>query len=103
MRFSATLSATDMERTLRDAGVTDQPIPREWDGAQLAINVGPVIVAVWNGGPALVQHAPITLQAPPGFGFGLYGTAALRAAGIDAVQASKLAARMKTAPSMLLG
>lgn len=101
--FSATLHVTDMERTLRDAGVTDQSIPKEWDGAQIAVNVGPVIVASWNGGPALMQHRPVTLSAPPGFDFGMYWTLALRAAGVDREQAFNLAARMKTAPSMLLG
>lgn len=101
--FRATLNVTDMERTLRDAGVTDQSIPKEWDGAQIAINIGPVIVASWNGGPALMQHRPVTVAAPPGFDFGMYWTLALRAAGVDREQAFNLASRMRTAPSMLLG
>jgi hypothetical protein len=101
--FCATLKAADLELSLREAGVIDQPIPKEWDGAQLSIKVGPSVFIDWHGEMALVQHAPITLAAPAGFDFGSYWTAALRAAGVGREQALKLAARMKTSPSLLLG
>ena len=88
---------------MRQAGVDDQPIPKEWDGAQLSIHVGSAITASWEEGIALFQHPPLALSAPAGFDFTTYWTAALRAAGVNREQAQKLAGRLTTTPTLLLG
>jgi hypothetical protein len=104
MVWSATLNAADLEASLRQAGVNDQPIPKDWDGAQVSFHIGSAISASWSGGEIdLLQHPPITLSAPAGFDITAYWTAALRAAGVDRGQARQLAERMRTAPSLLLG
>jgi len=51
----------------------------------------------------LFQHQPIILSAPAGFDITEYWTAAMRAAGIDREQAQRLAERMRTTPTLLLG
>lgn len=50
-----------------------------------------------------MQHPSITLSAPGGFDIAEYWTAALRAAGVNRDQAQRLAERMRTAPTILLG
>jgi hypothetical protein len=103
MVWSATLRAADLESSLRQAGVDDQPIPQEWDGARLSIHIGPALSLAWEGEVALVQHRPVTLSAPPGFDFAAYWTAALRAGGVDRERAQQLGERMATAPTLLFG
>jgi hypothetical protein len=62
------------------------------------------ITAAWNNGEMfLFQHPPTTLLAPTGFDITAYWTAALRAAGVNREQAQRLAERMRTAPTLLLG
>jgi len=104
MVWSTTINVAKMEASLRQAGVNDQPIPKEWDGAHVSLTTRSAISAVWNRGEiALFQHPPITLSAPAGFEITLYWTSALRAAGVDREQAERLAERMKTTPTLLLG
>ncbi|HEU4389716.1 MAG TPA: hypothetical protein VFV34_18065 [Blastocatellia bacterium] len=102
--WTATLKSADLESSLREAGVVDQPIPEGWDGAQLGIHVGSSIFANWpEAGVGLVQHRAIAFSAPPGFDFVEYWTAALRAAGVNREQARQLAERITTTPTLLLG
>jgi hypothetical protein len=102
MVWSTTISVPRMESVLREAGVNDQPIPKEWDGIQLNFTTRSAVSAVWDHGEmALFQHPLITLS-PDGFDVILYWATALRAAGVDRWQAQRLADRMGTAPTLLL-
>src|SRR5262245_13616876 len=104
MVWSTTLNVANMEASLRQAGVYDQPIPKEWDGAQMSLTTRSAISAVWNRGEmGLFQHPPITLSAPAGFDITVYWMAAMRAAGIPREQAQRLAERMRANPALLLG
>jgi hypothetical protein len=104
MVWSTTLNTTALEASLRQAGVDDQPIPKEWDGAQVSLHVSSAISASWPGGEmVLMQHLPIKLSAPASFDITTYWMAALRAAGVNREQAQRLAERMRTAPTLLLG
>jgi hypothetical protein len=104
MVWSATLKASDLELSLRQAGVDDQPIPKEWDGAQLSMRIGSAIFADWReAGLGIMQHPPITFSAPAGFDFLAYWTAALRAAGVNRDRARQVADRIATTPTLLLG
>ena len=102
--WSATLKTADLELSLRQAGVDDQPIPKEWEGAQLSMRIGSGIFADWReAGLGIMQHPPITFSAPAGFDFLAYWTAALRAAGVNRDQARQLAERITATPTLLLG
>jgi hypothetical protein len=105
--WGITLNTADMEASLRQAGVDDQPIPKEWNGARLSFQAGSGIGASWPGdedeGMGLVQHLPITLSAPADFDITAYWTAALRAAGVNREQAQQFAERMRRAPTLLFG
>ncbi|MCI0418024.1 MAG: hypothetical protein L0312_02190 [Acidobacteria bacterium] len=104
MVWSTTLNVANMEASLRQAGVNDQPIPKEWDGAQMSLTTRSAISAVWNSGEmALFQHPPITVSGPAGFDITVYWMGALRAAGVNREQARALAERMRTTPTILLG
>ena len=104
MVWSTTLNVANMEASLRQAGVNDQPIPKEWDGAQVSFTTRSAISAGWNHGEmSLLQHTPITISAPDGFDIAMYWTGALRAAGVNREQARALAERMRTTPTILLG
>jgi hypothetical protein len=104
MVWGTTLNVANMEASLRQAGVNDQPIPKEWDGAQVSFTTRSAISAVWNNGEmSLMQHPPIIFSAPAGFDFTVYWTGALRAAGVNREQARALAERMRTTPTILLG
>jgi hypothetical protein len=104
MVWSTTLNVAKMEETLRQAGVNDQPIPKEWDGAQMSLTTRSAISAVWSSEEmTLFQHPPITLSAPAGFDITVYWMAAMRAAGIPREQARALAERMRATPALLLG
>jgi hypothetical protein len=104
MVWSTTLNVAKMEESLRQAGVTDQPIPKEWEGVVFSIATGSAVSTTWNPGDmSLSQHAPFALSTPAGFDITAYWMAALRAAGIPREQARQLAERMKATPALLLG
>jgi hypothetical protein len=104
MVWSTTLNVAKMEESLRQAGVTDQPIPKEWDGVVFSLTIGSAVSSTWNPGDmSLSQHTPFALSAPAGFDITVYWMAALRAAGIPREQARELAERMRATPALLLG
>jgi len=104
MVWSTTLNVAKMEESLRQAGVTDQPIPKEWDGVVFSLTIRSFVSTTWNPGEmSLFQHTPIALSAPAGFDITVYWMAALRAAGIPREQARRLAERMRASPALLLG
>jgi hypothetical protein len=104
MVWSTTLNVAKMEESLRQAGVTDQPIPKEWDGVVFNLTTRSAVSSTWNPGEMfLFQYPPITLSAPAGFDITVYWMAALRAAGIPREQAKRLAERMRATPALLLG
>jgi hypothetical protein len=90
----------DLELALRKAGVTDQTVPPQWDGAQLALHTSAIVIAEW---PDIVfaQSLPLTLTVPPGFDFAAYSALVLRVVGVGPDEARRLAQRMGTVPSWL--
>lgn len=102
MSFGMTVNTSDLELALRMAGVVDQPVPREWDGAKLVMQFGPTIVAEWPD-ISLMQTQPPALSAPESFDLGAFTVALLRAAGMPLEQAQRFGRRMNTAPVLLCG
>jgi hypothetical protein len=102
MSFGVTVRTADLELALRTARVTDQPVPREWDGAKLVMQFGHTIVAEWPD-ISLMQTQPPSLSAPGSFDLSEFTVALLRAAGMPHDQAERFGRRMNTAPVLLCG
>jgi hypothetical protein len=102
MSFGTLLRAADLQLALQKAGVSDEAIPREWDGAQLTLQIGATVMAEWHD-VALIQGLPPVLSTPPGFDLGAFATAVLRAVGMNRETARRFGHRMITAPALLLG
>jgi hypothetical protein len=94
------VKAADLELALRKAGVTDQSVPPQWDGAQLALHTSAVVIAQWPD-IVLAQSLPLTLTAPAGFDFSAFSALVLRVLGVGPDEAQQLAQRMGTAPPWL--
>jgi hypothetical protein len=90
----------ELELALRKAGVADQTVPPEWDGAQLALHTSAIVIAEWPD-IVLTQSLPLTLTAPPGFDFAAYSAFVLRIVGVDPDTAQRLAQRAGTTPPWL--
>lgn len=94
------LKAAELELALRKAGVPDQTVPRQWDGAQLTLHTSAIVIAEWPD-ILLAQSLPLTLTAPPGFDFPAFSALVLRVVGVGQDEAQRLAQRMGTAPPWL--
>jgi hypothetical protein len=94
------VKAKDLEMALQRAGVTDQTVPSEWDGARLALHTSAVVIAQWPD-VALAQSLPLTLTAPPGFDFPAFSALVLRVLGVGPDEAQRLARQMGTTPPWL--
>jgi hypothetical protein len=90
----------DLELALQKAGVTDQAVPAQWDGARVALHTSAVVIAQWPD-VVLAQSLPLTLSAPAGFDFPAFSTVVMRVLGLRPEQAQQLAERMGTTPPWL--
>ena len=103
MSFGTTIQAADLELALRKAGVSDQPVPRQWDGAQIALAIGFTVTATWSDDTWFMQGLPPVISMPTGFDLGGFLGAVLRAAGMRSADARQLGRRIAASPAMLLG
>jgi hypothetical protein len=94
------IHAADLELALRKAGVTDQKVPAQWDGAHLTLHTSAIVIAEWPE-IALVQSLPLTLTAPSDFDFSAFSALVLRVLGVGPGEAQRLAEQMGTAPPWL--
>lgn len=94
------IHAADLETALRKTGVTDQSVPPQWDGAQLALHTSAIVIAEWPD-VVLAQSLPLTLTAPPGFDFPVFSALVLRVLGVGPDEAQRLAQRVGTTPPWL--
>jgi hypothetical protein len=107
-RFSTTFSLSAgtvvktsvLQNALQAVGITDQPVPPQWDNAQLTLHTSPVFIAEW---PDIIfaQSLPLTLTAPPGFDFPAFSALILRVLGVAPDEAQRLATQMGSAPPWL--
>jgi hypothetical protein len=101
LSVATVVRVADLKLALEKAGVPDQPVPTQWDGAKLALHSSPIVIAEWPGF-LLAQSLPLTITAPPDFDFPAFSAMILRILGVGAGQARELAARMATIPVWLL-
>jgi hypothetical protein len=116
MSFVAVIGTADLAQALRTAGVRDQPVPQQWDGAQLTLQIGATVTASWSdvsdersGGMAwsdltLTQGPMPVVTAPTGFDLEAFAVTGLRAAGMrNQDMVLRLAQHRTTAPALLFG
>ena len=94
------VQTADLELALNKAGVTNQIVPPQWDGAQLALHSSALVIAEWPD-LVLVQSLPLTLTAPPGFDFLAFSATILRILGVEPAEAQRLAEQTGTTPPWL--
>jgi hypothetical protein len=94
------IKTADLDLALRKAGVTDEQVPPQWNGAQLTLHTSALVIAQWPD-ITLVQSLPLTLTAPSGFDFPTFSALILRVLGVGPDEAQRLAQRAGTAPPWL--
>jgi hypothetical protein len=94
------VKVADLELALRKAGIADQRVPPEWNGAQLALHTSAIVIAEWPK-LAMVQSLPLTLTAPAGFDFAAFSALVLHVLGVAPEEARRIAERTNTAPPWL--
>jgi hypothetical protein len=99
--FSTTVQRSHIELALHSAGINDQTIPAEWDGANVAVHFSPVAISQWQDATVMELEPPI-ISAPAGFDLSRFAALTLRAAGLAEDQAAQLAARIAAAPAVVL-
>ena len=95
------LKTAEMERALASAGVSDIPVPKEWDGLTLTAEAGPVVIAAYDG-VEIMQSAAFRMHTPPGFQFGRFMEMAFRVFGRSAGEAKMLGAKLEANPALVL-
>jgi len=102
--FGTTFRTADLELALRKAGVLDQAVPKQWDGAQIILQIGSTVTAAWpRPDLTLTQALPPKIVAPSGFDLGAFATAVLRGVGMSRETAQRFGQRMATEPMILMG
>ena len=115
MSFGTVLSTADLELALRNAGVSDQDVPKDWDGARIALQIGATVTAEWSDVPdewsgqiewsdlTLAQGLPPLVEVPSGFDLTAFTVLNLRTALLGRENALRFAQRATTAPALLFG
>ncbi len=100
--FSAgtVIKTADLALALQKAGISDQTVPPQWEGAQLALHTSGIVLAQWPDA-VLAQSLPLTLTAPPGFDFSAFSALILRIVGVAPDEAQRLARDVGTVPPWL--
>ena len=92
-------------RAIRDAleraGGSADEVPDSWDGAVLAIRMGPVVLADY-GGTVLLQSRPFELITPAGFDLERFYRVALQALGMNEPDARALGVDLSMGPALLM-
>jgi hypothetical protein len=83
------------------AGASAAEVPDSWDGVDLELRVGPVIIADY-GGILLLQSLPPQIIKPADFDLELFYRLAFRALGISDTDARVLSADLMMSPALLM-
>lgn len=95
------IRTAEIARALAAAGVTDIQVPREWEGATLVAEGGPVVVAAYDD-VEVMQAVAFKLNTPPGFAFGRFMEIAFRVFGRSAGDARMLGEKLAENPAIVL-
>jgi hypothetical protein len=102
MLFGTVIRTADLELALKKAGVSNEVVPKQWDGAQLTVQIGSTVTAEWND-ISLMQGLPAALSLPSGFDLGAFTTLVLRAVGMNREEALRFGRQLAAAPALLFG
>ena len=94
------LRAADLRRALDRVGASDLDIPAAWDGAELQVSVGPLVIAEYEG-LYIVQATPIRLQVPTAISLADVAEVMFRAAGSSWWEARALGEAYAASPAWL--
>ena len=83
------------------AGGPAGEVPDSWDGAELALHIGPVAIADYQG-ILLLQSLPFELTTPAGFDLELFYRLAFRAMGMSAFEAWTSSRDLSINPALLM-
>jgi hypothetical protein len=112
-QVSPTYSVTDMTSAklqlrvpairalVQQAGGEPGLVPAGWDGVELEVRIGPVIIADY-GGILLLQSIPFPLEKPADFDLELFYRIAFRALGMSEGDAHSLSADLGFSPALLM-
>jgi hypothetical protein len=115
LSIDTVVSTADLELALRNAGVPDQDVPKEWDGARISLKIGATVTAEWSdvreegsgqiewSNLTLAQGLPPLVAVPPGFDLAAFTVLNLRSALLGRENALRFAQRATTAPALLFG
>ena len=113
--IATVIRTADLELALRNAGVFDQYVPKDWDGARIALQIGATLTAEWTNVPeewsgetewshlTFVQIPPTVIATPPGFDLTAFTVLNLRTALLNQQNALRFAQRPTTAPALIFG
>jgi hypothetical protein len=96
------LRAGELTEALRQAGVSDMTIPKEWDGASLRFQTGPLVMTEYPDN-SLLQCRPFAMVTPTGFQLDRFAEVAFRILGLRSAEARYLSRRFAANPAWLLG
>lgn len=101
-RIRQIVNAQGLEKLLREEGITDLPVPADWNNVEITANIGPAVVAEYQD-ISLVQCQPFQLSAPAGFPLAGLIERLGRVLGMDRTEARSFGERMAVNPALILG
>ena len=97
-----TIHVRAIETALDKEGVTDIPVPPEWEGAQLRTTIGPMVEVDYPDNIRIVQVRPMELLIPPGFDLEYFAEVAFRSIGVSSWEAQLISQKFAAHPAWLL-
>jgi hypothetical protein len=101
LSFVSTVKAADLQAAVDREGVSDRSVPREWDGATIALHTSALVTAEYPD-LQVVQCLPLAITTPPGFDFGAFSETLLRIVGLTPTDAHTFATQMVRTPVWIL-
>ncbi len=92
----------DLRAALAKAGATDVQVPDEWQGRELRIGIGPMVIAGYRDDVQVIQAQPMELHVPADFPLLRFAEAAFRCTGLSWWQARAMAEKFAANPAWLL-
>jgi hypothetical protein len=102
MHVTQVVRVAALREALRKVGALDVDVPDAWEGLELHMDLGPMVITEYRGDAQVIQSRPIALHVPSGLPFERFAEAAFRSAGVAAWQASLMASKFARNPAWLL-
>ncbi len=102
MQFTQVIRVAELREALGKAGATDVQVPDAWEGLQLRVDLGPMVITEYRGDAQVIESRPMALHLPAGLPLERFAEAVFRSAGVAAWQASLMASKFARNPAWLL-